>query len=173
MKQFLDLIACLDGRGFRGLAHRQYSVDELQKMGCGLHVALLALRHHPDENIRSQAGTAARFCGLGGWQEVVLAFLNDPAASVRYNCCGLLYDAGDDRAVSALTTRLTIDPDAGVRVIAADALGQIGSLAAVPFLVMAAERDDEEDRLGFTPAGSAREALAQILSQQDRGIAGQ
>jgi HEAT repeat protein len=157
-----DLMVCLDGPGFRGYPDRDAAVAELRALGDALHPALAEALRHPEPFQRCLAGNAARFAGLDGWREVVLALLDDPDSSVRWYGCGLLYDAGDERAVAALVDRLQADPSPGVRVIAADALGRIGSLAAISALERAAERDHEVDPLGFTPAGSAREALGAI-----------
>jgi HEAT repeat protein len=163
-----ELLVRLDGPRFLSYDDRDAAVAELRGMGAALHPALAEVLRGPVPFERCLAGNAARFAGLDGWQGVVLALLADPDQSVWWYGCGLLYDAGDERAVPALVDRLRSDPDPGVRTIAADALGRIGSPVAVPALELAVERDHETDPLGFTPAGQAREALAAIREGRGR-----
>jgi HEAT repeat protein len=169
VKSLQEIIARLDGLGFRDDADREQAIAELRRLGpAQLRDALAGLLSADDPELRCQAALAAVLTGIPDAQTLILPLLEDASSTVRWHTCGLLYDHGDERAVEALVRRLESDTDPQVRVIAADALGEIGSPAAVPALKEAVARDHEVDQLGFTPSGSAQAALAAIESAAAR-----
>ena len=169
MESLQEIIARLDGPGFRDDADREWAIAELRRLGrAPLRDALARLLSADDPELRCQAALAAVLADVPDAQEFVLPLLEDVSSTVRWFTCGLLHDRGDERAVAAPVGRLKSDVDPQVRVVAADALGEIGSPAAIPALKEAAARDHEVDQLGFTPSDSAQAALAAIESAAAR-----
>jgi HEAT repeat protein len=167
MEEVLAIIARFDGPGFRSREDLAHAVEELRALGVEPLVVLLS---HTDPRIRELAAVATIMTHPEAGQAMILPLLRDAVATTRWYTCGLLYDFGDARAVPELVERLRTDSDAGVRVIAADAIGNIASRVEVPATVIPAleeaiQRDHAMTPLGFTPSGSAREALAVIRAR--------
>jgi HEAT repeat protein len=164
-----EIIARLDGPGFRDDADRERAIAELRRLRpAPLRDALAKLPSADDLELRCQAAVAAVLTDVPGALELILPLLEDASSTVRWHACGLLHDHGDERAVAALVRRLKSDVDPQVRVIAADALGRIGSPTAVPALKEVAARDHGVDRLGFRASDAAQAALAAIESAAAR-----
>jgi HEAT repeat protein len=107
---------------------------------------------------------------LGGGLPAVRPLLEDPVDWVRWHVIGLMARYGDDSAVEPLIATLQSDPEPGVRAQAAYALGQIGSLAAIPQLLDALDHDRECDSQGHSPSSVSATALDNILGTNQTRI---
>jgi HEAT repeat protein len=127
--------------------------------------SLRNLLKDPDPTMRSDAAEALLRVDAKVGTEAVLILLDDADSAVRWNTCGLLYDFGTERATSRLLELLCKDPEPDVRLIAADALGNLGDLSAVPGLRDAEQFDRGEDHEGRQVSEAAKEAIESILDR--------
>lgn len=115
-----------------------------------------------DEEERCQAITGLNSLYGSAAIETLLRAIQDESEVVRFVVCSCLQDHGEP-AVKPLLDRLRHDADCMVREIAASALGQIGSLEALPDLYRTCQTDQEADELGYTASGCAKVAMTDVL----------
>lgn len=102
--------------------------------------------------------------------KAVVSLMKHPSGTVRWCACSLFHDyasacdLGDGVVLKELVNALLADQKDNVRLMAADALGNIGDLAALPALQHAAENDKGEDWEGRTVADAARRAIERITT---------
>jgi hypothetical protein len=97
--------------------------------------------------------------------DTILRWINDPSPTVRFVTCICLQDYDDSRVVAALLERLKRDSDCQIRGVAANVLGQIGALEALPDLHHTCQTDLDRDELGYTASGQAEDAITSVLRE--------
>lgn len=145
---------------------RAHAISVLQSLDKESTIeSLLNLLRDADGDVRCDAAEALMRIDSKLGTEAVLPLLADPDADVRWHTCGLLYDFGDERAAQRLIEVLRNDPEGYVRFFAADALGKIGDLLAVPSLRHATQFDTGQDHEGRRVSEAAKEAIESILAR--------
>jgi len=127
--------------------------------------ALTKLINCQETELRCDAAEALIRLDRNAGVDLLCPLLLDADSLVRWGVCGLLHDFGDKRAVSWLTRALSDDSEADVRLLAATALGRIGTHEDLPNLRKAAERDLGADYDGHRVRDAAAEAIVQILAR--------
>jgi HEAT repeat protein len=103
----------------------------------------------------------------GNLNEVLDVMINDPSEIVRGGICYRLRELPDLRSIQPLISVLQNDVSGTNRFWAADALGAIGSLKAIPALEYARDFDAGTDDEGRPISLPARRAIAEILSRNN------
>ncbi|HEY7152988.1 MAG TPA: HEAT repeat domain-containing protein [Gemmataceae bacterium] len=143
---------------------RDHAISVLQSLDREPTIeSLLKLLRDADGDVRCDAAEALMRIDSKLGTEAVLPLLADLDADVRWHTCGLLYDFGDERVAPRLVEVLRNDPEGHVRFFAADALGKVGDLSAVPSLRHAAQFDTGQDYEGRRVSEAAKEAIESIL----------
>lgn len=159
IKQLLVGLRSHDRSVVLDAAHRLRALDRLQVIK-GLRSRL----SHEVSEVRCMAAEALmKVCGSEGLQ-FILRLLADQDSTVRWCAAGISHDFSDVRAVPDLIRVVTGDPEADVRLVAAQALGRIGDATALGALRTVAEHDLGEDYEGRKVAAAAAEAIEQIQS---------
>lgn len=91
----------------------------------------------------------------------VIPFLKDSDENIRWLVAAILGDSKDERAIEPLIDCLANDSDAGIRLLAASALGRLGNLDTISHLE-AALTDKGEDYEGRLVSTAARESIQGI-----------
>jgi hypothetical protein len=97
--------------------------------------------------------------------DTILRWINDSSPTVRFVACVCLQDYDDSRVVAAVLNRLKCDADSQIRGVAANVLGQIGALEALPDLHHTCQTDLEYDELGHRPSSQAEDAISSVLRE--------
>ena len=90
------------------------------------------LLHDPDPGVRRRAALAAGRVGDASCVPALVALMNDGEPQLRRMAAFALGLLGDRSAIERLQLALRLDPDAGVRGRAAEALGRIGDPRVAP-----------------------------------------
>ncbi len=76
---------------------------------------LIEMLHHPDGEVRCDYAEALMRIDPITGTPIILPLLKDTVDYVRRHICGLLHDAGDERAVAPLIDIILHDPEGDVR----------------------------------------------------------
>lgn len=128
-------------------------------------VLALFERHLQVPDDEERASTIHTLASLYGREatDTILRWINDPSPIVRSVACSSLREDGAGRVVAALVDRLNGDTDGQIRQIAANALGHMVAIEALPELHHAWVTDLEDDELGYTASGAAEDAITSIM----------
>jgi len=152
------------------LGKRDNAISVLESLDRELTIkSLLKLLRDADSDVRCDAAEGLMRIDSKLGTEAVLPLLADPDANVRWHTCGLIYDFGDQRATARLVEVLRNDPEGYVRLFAADALGRVGDLWAIPSLRDAEQFDTGQDHEGRRVSEVAKEAIETIQQRGRRG----
>src|SRR5688572_24973171 len=124
--------AYFDNAAFQAGREKLLSEDEGE-----VRAAFETLLHDPDEEVRCEALRGITSLYGAESTDVLLRWIDDPSATVRFVVCGCLHDRGDERATAALVDRLQREQHCRVRGVAASALGEVGSCDVLPQLYAA------------------------------------
>jgi HEAT repeat protein len=170
-KRLNGWLTLLDGPGYQGREARDRAVAEMRTAGADrLFPLLVPMLADPDPEVRCKACEALLLVDARRALELVLSLLDDPDDVFRLHTCFCLHKVRDERAIVPLIRVLQGDVDAQVRGTAAHALGGIGSLAAIPSLLVAMESDQELDMHGYSPSFCSAHALDDILGTNEMRI---
>ena len=135
---------------------RQYEVTEIVE-------AMSAILVFAEAEMRLTAMEALPYIvPLEAMVDLLVPCLSDARSSIRWSICKLFGQYPDPRATLSMIEVLQSDENPHVRVVAADALCEIGDARALPALLHAAEHDREKNYEGRTVAQAASEAIASI-----------
>jgi hypothetical protein len=167
LRRLYALLRKLSGSGFTGFADRDLAILEMQQSSPEQILSLIIpLLNHRVLDVRCHAAEAILGLDPDLGVERILPLLNDRSTTLRRRICGLLYGLGDTRAIVPLIERLQKDPRPQVRVVAASALGGIGSFQAVRALVEAEQNDHKLDSLGHSASSASTVAISRILMRE-------
>jgi HEAT repeat protein len=169
---YADTLALL--QGWRG-EQKQRDAPELLALRQLDHDQLVAAM----AAILAQAETEVRFSAMDALPHLVpdtvlidllLPYLVDPSAALRWTLCELFHGYPDPRVVLPLVQVLREDTDPNVRLVAAEALYAVGDERAIPALVYAAKHDKGKDYEDRSIAHAARDAITAIQQRVKKRV---
>ena len=130
--------------------------------------AIMVLVNDPIEEIRLAAIQALSLLGKGSEQifDVVIEQLSDPNESIAFCAITGLGNLGNPRGLEPLLQELRSESFER-RMAAADALGELGDVRAIPALEWSRDNDPYRDENGYCVHNSAGQAIKRILKIED------
>ena len=142
------------------LALRQYDVQHISR-------AMSAILKSAEPDVRLHAiDTLPHLVSPDIWIDLLIPSLSDPSSGIRWTLCELFHGYPDSRVVLPLVRVLQEDTDPTVRLVAAEALYEVGDERALPALAYAEQHDKGRDYEDRTIAHAAREAILAILKEE-------